>query len=104
MERPLILDFALQRRADEDQKSFTYDDVLNLNVIETKGLKVPFVDVAPSFVELVTKTEARREQDDESPRLTEMYTKPLVARENDDENLNLLELVTKTAAAREGDD
>lgn len=105
MKKPPILNFACSRNAVNQDKPFFYDPTLNLNLIEINGSVVPFVDVPPMFTpELYTKTEAHREDDEESAGLVELQTKTLVHREDDDDDYRLLELLTKTKVERESDD
>jgi len=105
MGKPPVLNFACPRNTDNRGKPFFYDNNSNLNLIEINGSKIPFVD-APliSTSELYTKTEAEREDDEESMRLVELETKTFVERENDDDDHELLELLTKTKVERESDD
>ena len=105
MERPPILNFACLRNNVNQHKPFFYDASLNLNLIEINGSVVPFVDIPPmSIPEMYTKTEADREDDEESVGLAELKTLTRVEREDDDEDYRLLELFTKTDAIRENDD
>jgi len=105
MRKPPILNFACSRNTVNQHKPFFYDTALNLNLIEINGSTVPFVDVPPMLTpELYTKTEADREDDEESAGLVELQTKTLVHREDDDDDYRLLELLTKTRVTRESDD
>lgn len=105
MGKPPILNFACSRDTENRRKSFFYDNNLNLNLIEINGSKIPFVDVQPIFTpEQYTKTEAAREDDEESVRLVELVTKTAARREGDDDDYSLLEFLTKTKKLRESDD
>lgn len=86
MGKPPILNFACPRDTASQDKPFSYDPSLNLNVIEINGSIIPFVEVPPTFTpELYTKTEAAREEDDEGVGLLELLTKTRAERERDDE-------------------
>lgn len=105
MGKPPLLNFTCSRNTANQHKPFFYDAVLNLNLIEINGSRVPFVDVPPMFTpELYTKTEAVREDDEEGAGLLELMTKTAVQREDDDDDHGFLELLTKTRVARESDD
>jgi len=104
MGKPPILNFACSRSSDSLEKPFFYDGTLNLNLIENKGVKIPFIDAPLLSTELLTKTEARREDDEESMRLAELGTKTFAEREEDEDSCELLELLTKTKVQRESDD
>ena len=84
--RPLIFDYCEPRIGDENPPYF-YDDSQDMNVIELKnGRLVPFIDSDSPELELDTKTEVLREQEDISTGLfLELFTKTKIDRERDDE-------------------
>lgn len=79
--KPVILDFCTERKGDP-KKSFYYDSHLNLNVVKVGAREVPFVDV--ENIELMIKTEVKRERDDHYINTLELLTKTLTTRERDD--------------------
>jgi len=101
--KPLILDFKLPRLEAENPITYNYDPTSSLNVVSVNGLTKPFIDLKFSDIELMTKTRAERERDDDA-FLSELGTKTEAHRERDDPSNNLLELETKTLQARERDD
>jgi hypothetical protein len=104
MKKPPVLKFACLINSVNQQKPFFYDATLNLNLIDINGLRMPFVELPPvSNIELQTKTEVSREEDDDGAVLLELQTKTRVRREDDDD-YRLLEMLTKTCAERERDD
>lgn len=78
-------------------------------MIETEKGGQPLIESDHTVLELLTKTEAVREQDDQ-PRLLASITKTMTQIESDDESKNFIrrnridELMTKTKAQREQDD
>ena len=104
MNRPLLLDFSVPR-VGGNLTCYSYDNSLDMNVVEIKGQKVPFISYGSNEVELLTKTEVSREQDDDMINCLELMTKTKVDREQDEEVFNfMLELYTKTRVERERDD
>ena len=101
--QPLILDFKIARLEEENPIVYSYDHDQSLNIVSIDGQNKPFIDIQSSDVELMTKTKAERERDDDS-FLTELGTKTEVLRERDDRADTLLELQTKTFTIRERDD
>jgi hypothetical protein len=100
---PLIMRFAVSR-TDSEEVLYKYDYSRNLSVVKTKTGDTPFIDLN-SQAELVTKTEVKRERDDEERRgILELDTKTKIQRERDDKNIGFLELTTKTDVKRERDD
>ena len=101
MNKPLILDFARERKEGKSPQFF-YDEKLSLNVVETDGKLTPFVEMKKYTNETVTKTFVQREEDDDDLVNLEMLTKTKEDRESDDEDF--MELLTKTDATPEKDD
>lgn len=103
MNRPLLLDFEVPRIGEKDVP-YSYDNVLDINVVEKEGSKIPYISYGSNQAELLTKTEVDREQDEDVINCLELQTKTNAQREHDDEVMNCLELSTKTAVPREQDD
>ena len=61
--KPFILDFCIPRKS-VDTPGFQYDEISNLNVIMTENGKGPFVESDIYILELATKTEVKREEDE----------------------------------------
>lgn len=101
--KPLIFDFLVDQKPDKPP-TYNYDDLLNLNVSNLNGKKIPFIESSLCDVELVTKTKVIREEDDIELEYYELSTKTEVMRERDDLDMNFLELYTKTRIDREKDD
>lgn len=102
--KPLILDFKVSRTDSlSDALPFTYDHSLSMNIVVAGGSTIPFIEFGRSATELMTKTRANRENDDECFRM-EMATKTEVRRERDESSDIMLELMTKTLTTREADD
>lgn len=107
MIKPPILNFSISRTSENSEKPFCYDSLLNLNVIKNNGVKKPFVEVSElNVLELITKTEVKRERDDTSYSDLDLSTTTKQHSEKDDEkdNFQLLETVTLTRVRRESDD
>jgi len=100
--KPLLLDFAVSRKKDKNP-IYSYDEELNLNIINQNVIKVPFIESKNSDLELVTKTKVIREQDDIDLDLLVLDTKTEVRIERDDIDENYLELTTKIRIDREKD-
>ena len=112
--RPILLDYACLRR-DSDIAAFFYDREQDMNLIHTPNGIRTFINVGTGTApaqELLTKTEAARESDDDILSTTgmigigvqELLTKTSARRESDDEEWSHAELVTKSFADRESDD
>lgn len=102
--RPLILDFAVNR-SQVGEVLFSYDNTLNLNVIKNNQKVSPYVDAGADRLEIATVTKVKNEGSDHSYNLLELVTKTDAIRERDDQKPNeALELITKTAVASERDD
>jgi hypothetical protein len=102
--KPFILDFSIARES-EDAPGFQYDEDSNLNVIMTGNGKLPFVDADVSFLELATKTEVKREEDEPNEETLEYLPDPRMNAEQDRCGSSpFLELLTKTKVDRESDD
>lgn len=102
--RPIILDYACNRKR-ENSTSFFYDYQQDINVILTDYSCVPFIESSVSNMSFHTQTRVNRECDDEDYSCAELFTKTDAQREQDDETMiSLAELVSKTFADRERDD
>lgn len=102
--RPLILDYAVNR-SQAGEVLFSYDNTLNLNVIENNQKVSPYVDAGADSMEIATVTKVKNEGSDYSYNLLELVTKTDAIRERDDQKPHeVLELITKTAVESERDD
>ncbi len=102
--KPIILDNAVERVSDTQNKIFFYNNLTDMNVVKINNQLAPFIEIDNIINELITKTRVERERDDEDISLLELYTKTEVKREQDDDPLTLVELETKTFKKRERDD
>lgn len=100
--RPLILDYAINRTG-LAEPVFAYDNMLSLNTILINQVKKPFIDTTNEEILLLTKTKVIQESDDDSIAL-ELMTKTEADREKDEEGISILELLTKTFTHKESDD
>jgi len=82
--KPFILNFS-KPRTNEEAAIYTYDENLNLNVIGAGEQRIPFVESDTKKLELMTKTEALPERDEDEISLLELITKTKIARERDDD-------------------
>jgi len=104
MKKPFIIDFSVVR-GPEVAPEFKYDEDLNLNTIMRKNEKIPFVDSDINILELGTKTEIRREEDEPNEEILEYQTSPRKDSGQDNRCPSpFLELLTKTKIKRESDD
>jgi len=105
MKKPFILEFSVARGPEVDPK-FQYDEGLNLNTISMRrNEKVPFVDSDINILELATKTEVKREEDEPNEEILEYQTSPRIDSEQSMCRPSpFVELLTKTKIQREGDD
>lgn len=101
--RPLILDFIEKRIEENSIINYEYDNSLSMNVIISNGEKKAFIDFQIADIELVTKTRAQRENDDNHSN-SEIITSTKVSRERDDLTNSFLEVSTKTFTKRERED
>lgn len=127
---PLLLDFCTPRRSDDEKTIYHYNFDKNLNVIDFGEKTIPFVDCGTHSLEMITKTFAQRESEDDDRVFYELDTITKVSREGNDEditmmqglletesnhrlqreaynfsfNIGYLELMTKTDVIRERDD
>ena len=86
MKRPLILDFC-ENSIQEEKPPFFYDEDQDINLIKHGNSIVPFIDLDRTYLELMTKTKVKREQDDCPPfPFLELLTKTFVDRKQDDEH------------------
>ena len=102
--RPFILDFCVPRRSG-DTPGFKYDEISNLNVIMTENGKVPFIESDIRILELATKTEVKREEDEQNEETLDCV--PGLSMKDGQspcEPSPFLELLTKTKVDRESDD
>ena len=104
MRKPFILDFIVTRGPEVDPE-FQYDEDSNLNIILKGNEKVPFVDSGINILELVTKTEIKREEDEPNEEILEYQTSPRIdSGQHNHGSFSFAELLTKTKIQREGDD
>ncbi len=104
MSKPLIFDYKNELSERKHLPVYTYDYLMNLNVVTINGVKIPFIDSPEEALEMATKTRTRQEVDDEPPRL-EMETKTKIKNESDDHHHHfLVEMATKTLVKQETDD
>jgi len=102
---PFLTRFATPRIGDE-QIPGRYDPAMNVWVIDGTGGPTPIVESQTPLVELATKTDVVREQDDPGTSyLSELATKTAVRREQDDFRMTslwhlALETTTKIANER----
>ena len=121
--RPLIFDFCVPRTSESQKPVYVYDFKKNLNVIKIGEKLVPLVNADKVNYEMLTKTEANREADDEISeaktnyfqnngtstrerkyqKIVELETFTRIEREGNDNSM-FLELMTKTDTERERDD
>lgn len=101
----LILDYITNRSEIISDLPFEYDHSKNLNIVSLEnGKKIPFIDLDPICCESMTTTKVAREGNDDS-LILELMTKTLADRERDDDRKELfLEMMTKTRIQRERDD
>lgn len=104
MKKPLIFDFCTSRRNDVRDEAYYYDIDKNLNVIDLKGITIPFVSCEIpkrkiSFPKCIEKGKLLQS-------VVELETETRISREGADDDVYgyLLELMTKTEVARESDD
>jgi hypothetical protein len=104
---PYLSRFAVSRTGGTDISGF-YSAEEAMWVVETTQGTRPIIDFADSALELVTKTAAQVEKDDDKHLFAlELATKTDSAHESDDKSAYpsfLLELSTKTFAQLESDD
>ena len=102
--KPFILDFCIPRKS-VDTPGFQYDEISNLNVIMTENGKVPFVESDIYILELATKTEVKREEDEPNEETLGSLPSPRIGAEQGQcGSSSFLELLTKTKVDRESDD
>lgn len=122
---PFILFFSSPRRTAEAIPG-TYDENINVMVIDTAGQKIPLIKVTSMpenitvtkvsqesndeqynsiMLETITRTAHQREHPDASnDYLLESLTKSRANRESEDDSFTLKELYTKTEVQREQED
>lgn len=107
MQRPLIFDFCIPQKTDDENPFYSYDLEKNLNVVSFDGKTIPFIEYEDNVLEIITKTSTRRESDDDDRIIYEMDTITKVDREGVDEVNHiqrLSETETTTRVMREGSD
>jgi hypothetical protein len=103
MKKPIILNYREEREWC-GEKIFTYDYSLDMNVVVSNRRKL-FIDADNLSYSANTETRVGRESDDVDFQPLELLTKTEATRERDDEeNSIMLELESKTFADRERDD
>lgn len=100
--KSVILDYAIERK-EKRQVVYQYDFTESLNVVSIGNKRIAFIDSTNIDMSLLTKTRAINERDD-NDSVIELQTKTEVAREQDDDFNLFWELNTKTFTAREQDD
>lgn len=107
MLKPFLHRFASTRTGGAEIDGF-YSDSDHMWVVHTPNGLRPIIDLADPSAELVTKTMAEQEADDERQMaMLELTTKSDAGQESDDRAPNhamVLELSTKTHAQLESDD
>lgn len=104
---PFLAQFAVPREGIDDIPG-CYDAAMQLWVVGDSANPVPIIDSGTELLELATKTEVLREQDDPGLSLLELGTKTRVTSKRDDnpiasESCRLF-LETTTKVAQEGND
>jgi hypothetical protein len=104
---PLLASTATCRSGGDEMPGY-YSDELDMWAVDTADGPVPIIQHGV-LNELLTKTNANTEQDDESWGSLELLTKTFQKVEGDDESIHessgqLLQLLTKTEANAESDD
>ena len=104
--RPIILDYVSTRATDNEIPAFYYDREQDINMMESKEGRIPFIYTTKENIMLKTVTRIVRESDDVDFTLGELMTKTEVSRERDDEcnYEKVCELYSKTFVDRERDD
>lgn len=103
---PFLTNYASERTPAPEIAGY-YSTSLAMWVVDIDGKEVPLIDQQNDAVELVTKTLAQRETDDQNGMLSlaELATKTAIQPEQDDASMNsCLEITTKTEAQLENDD
>ncbi|MEJ1357056.1 MAG: hypothetical protein RPU64_02505 [Candidatus Sedimenticola sp. (ex Thyasira tokunagai)] len=103
---PFLTNYASGRTPSPEITGY-YSTLLAMWVVNIGGKEVPLIDQKNTAVELMTKTLAQRETDDQGDMLAmaELATKTATQVEQDDASVSAcLEMVTKTEAQMEHDD
>lgn len=103
---PFLTNYASGRTPSPEISGY-YSDQLAMWVVNINGKEVPFIEQHNGVVELMTKTLAHRETDDQGDMLAmaELVTKTDTQVEQDDASACVcLEMATKTEAQMERDD
>jgi hypothetical protein len=104
MNKPFILDFCVAREL-EAALELQYDEDLNLNIIKKGNEKVPLVEADINILEVATKTDIKREEDEPNEEVLEFHNVPIIESEQYKRGLSpFLEMLTKTKIQREDDD
>lgn len=105
--KPFLHRFAIERTGGRDIEGY-YSEIERMWVVSTSDGVRPIIEVANEHLELLTKTAAGQEQDDDRNfGALELATKSDTGQESDDMAIAsalVLELSTKTEAQLEGDD
>lgn len=101
--KPLILDFVTPKMNNDFTVPFTYDEEKCVNIVNIDGVDKAFIDLNPSDTDVMTKTKAQRESEDDHFAAMELATKTKYG-ESEDLHDYLMELQTKTLKARESDE
>ena len=105
MNKPLLLDYICKRSGDDISPAFTYDRCLDMNVIKTSRGEILFIESNCDGRELHTETRIQREREDSDGYVSELLTKTDAQREQDDEVACCWpEFVSKTEVSRERED
>jgi hypothetical protein len=80
---PFLTQFAVSREGSDDIPG-CYDAAMQVWVVGYPDNPVPIIDSGTALLELATKTDVVREQDDPGPSLLELATKTAVKSEQDD--------------------
>lgn len=85
--KPLILDFAIERKKISSVK-IEYDYLKSMSFVKINDISHPFIETKHSNIELLTKTKVHQERDDEEINFLELQTKTFISQERDDEDFN----------------
>ena len=89
MTRPLILDFSIPRINENKKLPYFYDTKQNLNVIDVDGRLRPFINADDILLATITKTsvarETRKQREGNDNNYLELVTKTEASIESDDD-------------------
>ena len=104
MSKPLLLDYVCERSGDINP-AYVYSRMKDMNVIKTSGGDLPFIEADHALADVHTQTRIQKETEDNDNYMNELVTKTNARRERDDEVVNCwAELLTKTDMVKERDD